>query len=125
MCLGFDVPDLVLEQVRYVNSRFAWPAEVDENFTRNLLFTKFAHWSYEDEYRAYVSLQTAEDGIYYAPFSPELILRQVIVGAESTVTRAEIKAALGAHYLSIEVFKARAAFKAFRVVRNQNTKLWT
>jgi len=124
ICLGFDMPDEFLGQVGYVNSRFQWPAMLDEPFVKQLLFTKFAHWSYEDEYRAYVSLGESTNGFYYANFSDKLVLRQVIVGPESTISRADLSSALGDLADHVEVFKARAAFKSFRVVRNQNSRLW-
>lgn len=34
ICLGFDMPNELLEQVSYVNSRFQWPAELDEPFVK-------------------------------------------------------------------------------------------
>lgn len=124
ICLGFDMPDEFLGQVSYVNSRFHWPATLDEPFVKQLLFTKFAHWSYEDEYRSYVSLDESEHGLYYADFSEKLVLRQAIVGPESTISRAELSNALGDLADHVEVFKARAAFKSFRVVPNRNARLW-
>ena len=124
ICLGFDIPNEFLCQVSYVKSRFQWPAELDEPFVKQLLFTKFAHWSYEDEYRSYVTLDESEDGLYYADFSDKLVLRQAIVGPESTISRLQLSDALGDMAPHVEVFKARAAFKSFRVVQNQNTRLW-
>jgi hypothetical protein len=125
MCLVFDIPTELLCQVFYVNSRLAWPQIVDEDFVQKLLFTKFAHWSYEDEYRVFLQLDTAIEGLCYADFSENLVLRQVIVGAESDISRTEVISALGVLAPEIEVFKARAAFKSFRVVQNKNEKLWT
>lgn len=125
LCLGFDIPDHLPRHVSYVNSRFNWPAEIDESFMVQLLFTKFSHWSYEDEYRVYTSLEDCESGLYYADFSETLALKQVIVGTSSTVTRTQLADALGGLSTEVEVFKARAAFKSFRVVRNKNARLWT
>jgi hypothetical protein len=124
MCFGFDIPDDLAEQVSYVNSRFRWPIALDEHFVKRLLFTKFAHWSYEDEYRVYVSLENEENGLYFAEFSEKLTLKQVIVGSESTVSRSQLTDALGELRSGVEVFKARAAFKSFRVVENEKPSLW-
>lgn len=124
MCLGFDMPNIPPKKIDYVNSRLSWPPIVDEEFIKQLLFTKFAHWSYEDEYRAYLTLDTPIDGLYYADFSDELILKQVLVGAESDITRAEVASALGELANNVQVFKVRAAFKSFRIVRNKNGSLW-
>lgn len=124
ICMGFDIPGSLPRQVTYVNSRFNWPTKVDEDFTRQLLFTKFVHWSYEDEYRVYTTLERSEDGICYADFGDKLRLKKVIVGSESEITRNQIADALGELSTQVEVFKARAAFKSFRIVRNKDPSLW-
>jgi hypothetical protein len=127
ICLGFDMPTKHLRQVNYVTSRFSWPDELSLSFIEQVMFSKFVHWSYEDEYRAWISLDhnEAEDGHYYFPFCQDMQLKQVLVGAESTLTRANISMALGAAAEDVEVFKVRAAFRSFRVVRNRNERLWT
>jgi hypothetical protein len=124
ICLGFDIPDNLPRQVSYVNSRFNWPSVIDESFMVQLLFTKFSHWSYEDEYRLYTTLEDCDSGLYYYDFGSTLTLKQVIVGAESGITRAQLAEALGSLSNSVETFKARASFKSFRVVRNKNASLW-
>jgi hypothetical protein len=124
LCLGFDIPDHLPRQVSYVNSRFNWPSVIDESFMVQLLFTKFSHWSYEDEYRLYTTLEDCENGLYYYNFGDTLTLKQVIVGGASSITRAQLADALGSLAESVETFKARAAFKSFRVVRNKNARLW-
>jgi hypothetical protein len=54
------------------------------------------------------------------------LLKQVLVGAESQVTRSQVSDALGDHHgKNVEVFKVRAAFRSFQIVRNKNEKLWT
>jgi hypothetical protein len=124
LCLGFDMP-AGLEQVRYVVSRFPWPAELSQRFMEQVVMTKFVHWSYEDEYRAWVNLNDEEEGHYYFPFSPELTLKEVIVGSQSTLTRAEISEALGDLGTGVEAFKVCPAFTSFRMIRNPDENLWT
>ena len=124
LCLGFDISDRLPGQVSYVNSRFHWGTEVDESFMRQLLFTKFVHWSYEDEYRMYTDLKDHENGLYYANFSEDLQIKVIIVGARSPVTRAQLSEALGDLQPKVETFKARPAFRSFRIVRNKNERLW-
>jgi len=124
-CLGFDVNDEKLGHVSYVNSRFPKPENPKtESFIEKLLYTKFAHWSYEDEYRLYVALNDQENGLYFVSFSDELILKQVIVGSESSVARADVSNALKALSGSVEQFKARPAFKSFKIVRQKDDRLW-
>ena len=86
-----------------------------------ILATKFSHWSYEKEYRVFTPLENEEiDGLYYINFSDQLKLSEVIVGVRSCVTRAQIEDALGEVAGSVEVFKVRADFRAFVVVRDEN-----
>ena len=86
-----------------------------------ILATKFSHWSYEKEYRVFTPLENEEiDGLYYINFSDQLKLSEVIVGVRSCVTRAPIEDALGEVAGSVEVFKVRADFRAFVVVRDEN-----
>ena len=90
------------------------------------MFTKYAHWRYENEVRCFVTLEDRdpEKNMYFADFSDSLKLVQVIVGAESKVTREALREALGDLARDVEVFKVRLAFKSFRVVRQRNQKLW-
>jgi hypothetical protein len=126
ICLGFDVTGEWLTPVKYVGERFPRPMTLDQAFLERLLFTKFEHWSYESEYRGYASLVPEEEdgGHYFIGFSRRLKLKQVIVGAEAPVTRGEVNAALQGIRSRVEVFKTRAAFTTFKVVRNHNEEFW-
>jgi hypothetical protein len=122
ICLGFDIQECP-ERVEYVKKRFQKPQVLNEAFMKKLLFTKFIHWAYEDEYRTYVSLEDEIDGLFYADFSDSIELKQ-IVGAQSSLMRSQIFEALGDLSDKVEVFKARAAFKSFNVVKNKNNLSW-
>lgn len=124
LCLGFEIPDELPTPIGYVTSRPLWPKTVDETFVQRLLFTKFIHWSYEDEYRIYASLETEENGLFFVNFSQSLSLRQVIVGAESCLSRRDLSMSLGSLANDVYAFKARAAFRTFRIVRNRVESLW-
>jgi hypothetical protein len=134
LCFGFDVPDETVGPVNYSKKRIAAkidqlaaPRLFNEATAISLLFTKFSHWIYEDEVRAFVTLEDrdAESGLYFADFSDELTLREVIVGAASTITRAQIRDGLGELASSVSAWKARLAFQSFSVVRQKNQRLWT
>ena len=124
ICLGFDVPSSILGKVQYVDSRPPLPDVLDEAFMKRLLFTKFSHWQYEQEYRAYVQFEEEIDGLYYSEFSDQLTLKRVIIGDQSSITRAEVSGALGGLGTQVEVFKARAGFRSFDVVRNKDKTMW-
>ena len=93
---------------------------------RRFLFTKYSHWRYEDEVRCFVTLEDRdpESDLYFAEFSDKLRLAVVIVGAESRVTREMLGNALGDLAGHVQTFKARLAFKTFRVVRQRDSRLW-
>lgn len=126
ICMEFEIPNKHLMKVKYKNNRISCSHDIDEAMMRSLLTTKFAHWQYEEEYRAFVKLEPemAENGLYFLGFSENLILKRVIVGSESSLTRTLVLGALGKAASKVEVFKARPAFKSFKIVRNKNELLW-
>ncbi|HXH91302.1 MAG TPA: DUF2971 domain-containing protein [Thermoanaerobaculia bacterium] len=132
LCLGFEVPDDdCVRPITYSAKRFIVDVERLLNMTTpdpvlfaRFLFTKYAHWRYEKEVRAIVSLKESENGLYFSEFNDELQLACVIVGARSKVTRDMLRAALGNLAPQVEVFKARLAFRTFKVVRQRNPGLW-
>ncbi|HKR77535.1 MAG TPA: DUF2971 domain-containing protein [Rhodanobacter sp.] len=132
LCLGFEINDTHLRQVNYVQSRpewpstpHPWPAATQAHVVDQLLYTKYAHWSYEDEYRLFTSRFSPDsDGNFYTNFSDALRLKRVLVGACSTLTRAELSEALGSMIGEVEAFKVRLAFKDFRIVRQKNSSKW-
>ncbi len=124
ICIGFDVPDRHLVKVNYVRNRLKPENVIDEQFMLKLLSTKFSHWRYEQEYRVFISLEDKVAGYYFKEFSNELVLRQVIVGAMSDISRTDIDQALGDMRAGVEVFKARPAFRTFRIVKQRKESLW-
>jgi hypothetical protein len=133
LALGFDVPDELLGAVQYSRKRLVLdveklrdPKDFDVELAKRFLFTKYSHWRYEDEVRVFASLneKDPEKNLYFADFSDQLQLRQVVVAAESKITRSQLKEALGELASDVETIKARLAFGAFRVVRQRNLKLW-
>lgn len=113
ICLGFDVPKSLLKAVKYVEERATSAENISE-----LLTTKFSHWEYEEESRIFVELGEPENGLHYKNFSEDLELKQVIIGSSSDSTRRKIVENYGSKN-GIEIFKARAAFKSFKIVRNR------
>ena len=125
VCFGFDFPGHLLSKVNYVKERLTHDSVVDEKLMLKYLTTKFDHWEYEQEYRSFVELEEKnEDGNYYVDFSNDLQLKEIIIGCNSGITRSEINNAISSSSQKIEIFKSRAGFKEFEIVRNQNDKLW-
>lgn len=125
LCLGFEVPDSWLEKVVYVTERFPVPQVLTQDFMKQIITTKFAHWSYEQEYRAWIGLKEKTDGLYFVNFSDQLRLVSVMVGDQSPVTRAELTDALGDEYKDVKRFKTRPAFQKFEVVQQLDETKWT
>lgn len=121
LCLGFDVSQEIFWPVAYVDDRPKMPTPPTEEAVQRLLFTKFTHWQYEQEYRAFPSIRTAEDGLYFIYFSGKLRLREVTIGAVATVTTADVLAALGQHTKDVTIFRARPADSAFSIERTAVT----
>lgn len=129
LCLGFEIPKPCLMRVEYTGKRLVKEAEqtMDRETMRKLLCTKYSHWSYEGEERAFVDLKGKgpdRNGRYFEDFSADLKLVRVIVGARSEISLTDLARALGPLAPDVEVFKARLAFRSFRVVRNRQESLW-
>jgi len=85
--LGFDVPDRFLEPIRYNLERTApedsWLDRPEQDRLDQMLaflFTKFSHWSYEEEVRQLFRLTEvdAATGRYFQDFSNDLVLAEVL-----------------------------------------------
>ena len=86
---------------------------------RELLYTKFEAWKYENEYRVAARLVEADNGMFFRDFDDHISLHRVVVGARCSAKRKEIDAAVRPYGPAVEVIKARLAFRSFNVVRNK------
>lgn len=134
LCLGFDIPDEQLDSVIYSDA-LTEPSDAllrqagDDRWEhfKQISLTKYIHWQYESEVRVYVDLRgekPGEGGHHFTNFSDDISLKEVIVGHRSTLTRDEIRAALGDQASHVSVCKARLAFKSYMVVPQLNQALW-
>lgn len=91
-----------------------------------VLTTKYLHWRYESEMRLFLELndKDSDNGLYFAEFADRLVLKQVIVGHLSKITRADVQEALGDLANGVEVFKARLAFKTYTVAKQRKEAMW-
>lgn len=86
ICMEFDIPNTYLLKVEYKKE----PAIVNGNDIDwsskfvEATKTKFEHWSYEEECRIPVKLDSHEilrrDGLFFIPFSNKLVLKRVFLG---------------------------------------------
>lgn len=133
ICLAFDVvgtlpiipisyTDNLLEAKDFKRRKFDDLTVTDFMET---WFIKYSSWDYEEERRMLFRLdQEEKDGdLYFHHFEPRLKLAQVIVGAESSVSRQQVSDALGG-LADVEAFKTRLAFKSFNVRKNDLPRMW-
>ncbi|HEV7343393.1 MAG TPA: DUF2971 domain-containing protein [Sphingopyxis sp.] len=135
LCLGFDIDDEHLCPVNYSAERIKSDEKEMASFLNNdpdriteIIYTKFEHWRYEEEVRMLTTLQDLPKlkDLYFQPFSKIMNLREIIVGANNRSTKpADLRAALGASYNDVSMFKARASFSRFEMVRQQSEALWS
>jgi hypothetical protein len=123
LCLGFDVPDDLGQDVMYLKTRSQLkgllPAATGGGADLcPLFFLKFEGWKYEDEWRRVVSLDQAikQDDLCFWSFGKDLQLREVVAGALCRVTRSMLQQSLGNRARNVRLTKARLAFTRFGVV---------
>lgn len=135
VCLGLQIKESAVKSVRYVKDRpvIDWrKADYGDALTNRIIdcaFIKFQHWRYEDEVRALVNIASPEiereNGLFFEKFGNGITLKRVILGANCTTGRAEFVKAVGADALhGVELWKARPAFRTFRMVRQKNAHVW-
>ncbi|HSX95144.1 MAG TPA: DUF2971 domain-containing protein [Hydrogenophaga sp.] len=134
ICMGLEVQDNMLTKVKYRDERspggnleeLLEQRKLDHSWMIDVISTKFAHWAYEEEHRAFLSLDpaTEEDGMYFKSFGDDMRLVQLIVGAKSLVTRQELADALGPMAPKVRCKKARLAFKTYEVCEQLDERRW-
>jgi len=125
VCLGFDVTEAEVHQVRYQARKLSGLLDhigsgpmLEEQLTA-ILTTKFKDWEYEREWRVFARLDEREpkNGLYYLNFNPHFTLREVILGARCSATPQEFAQHVVPSKGRVEIVKARPAFQSFRIVR--------
>ena len=130
ICLGFDLKRSHVQKVEYeaerIPTKLRQPEhsmKVDDKLKDLLLRTKFKHWEYEDEYRVFVSLAKAdrEGALHFHSFCEHLELAEVILGPRCSVSLKSVKQLTQDKHPHVVTFKARPAFKFFKVVPDKRT----
>lgn len=127
MCLGFEIEDnQYLTKIEYVSRRLPSRidfskhlAGVDEPMLIRCLNVKYSGWKYEKERRLRVMLNEQRDGIYYSSFNNGMELREVIIGARSSLSIVDVAEAIGKQPDgNVEIWTARPAHGAFNMCTN-------
>jgi hypothetical protein len=125
IALGFDMPERKAIEVKYSKERPLFTSASSPNKPNNTEYleklsrTKFISWAYEEEVRFVYPLNSLiyECGNYFNPFDNQMILKEVIVGCNSSATNNEILTALKG-FTNITLIWSRMAYKSFRIVKN-------
>lgn len=123
ICLGFDVSGghEKFGHVDYRTTRFPWPEKPDEKFIWKLLRTKSKVWAYEREWRVFTELKEgvwndcAGRVLYFVDFGPELVLKDVILGAESKTSVSEVVQAMQGYAETVRITRMRLSCSKFQL----------
>jgi len=123
VCLGFDVPRSEVTAISYEARRLdvelpSTVTRLPEQLERQLLYTKYEHWSYERELR--MSLLPAqlpsEGSLRFCPFSSSLALREVILGDQCPLALDAVRELASSICTLPVTYRARLAGKSYSVV---------
>ena len=133
LCLGFDVVnarpvipvDYVPDLLKAKDFKLEKFDDLQVTDLMRTWFVKYDAWAYEAERRMVFNLEQEqkEGPLYFHHFEPAMRLAEVVVGAESEVTREELVEAVGG-LPNVELTKARLAFTRFAVVKQHQETMW-
>jgi hypothetical protein len=134
ICLGFDIPvgdpgpnfdTDVLYQPSLLQIR--GPEDLNLDLANRLLRTKHESWSYEQEVRMFASLSDPADanGLNWIEFGPDLVLKEVIVGAQCDPTVSKgVEEAVKPYGEAAKCVWAGLRTDAFLLVRQDHPPHW-
>jgi len=129
LCLGFDISDGYLTPIQYDDARilhiFDKGVATDYDLIDQMLYHKAIEWKYEREIRAIVLLDGPQLPMYHIPFGLDLQLREVIIGCRNPMSPRDLEPFILAQETSVQIIKARPAFKKFEMVENRQYKTVT
>lgn len=123
LCLGCDIPDDAVFDVRYSDARVPFTRELlkhpdPEEWMKRYLGTKHSAWAYEREVRIICSLDpdTAEDGLFFYEFDERVVLREVILGVRCPLAKVRVERLTEQMGASVAVRTTRLSNNAFAVL---------
>ncbi len=130
VCLGFNLRRSYANKVTYQEKRIPTelestedPYRLDYKIGKSLLCTKFRHWQYEEEHRVFVKLDGAvkEGNLHFRSIDQNLQLAEVILGPQCSVSLKSVRQLTQTLHPKAVAFKARTAFKFYKVVPDGRT----
>lgn len=128
VCLGFDISDGYVTSIQYLEARALHhfdekPLTDSPQFIDQMLYHKAQEWSYEREIRAIVLLDGPRRPMYHIPFGYDLQLREIIIGCKNPLSPTDLEPFVLPQETSVQIIKARPAFKRFDMVPNRRYKV--
>ena len=99
------------------------PAGFQTASENNWYRTKSRHWEYEEELRLFITLAdaTKELELYFWPFSDDMRLVEVILGARCDLSLSDVRSLAAATTPTAFVYRARLARRSFDIVPDGRT----
>ncbi|MEW6177714.1 MAG: DUF2971 domain-containing protein [Pseudomonadota bacterium] len=121
ICLGFEVPDTSLIKIHYTEERTPgseFKSSLDLKgleFIKHMLSKKHSHWKYEEEHRMLVrfSEKIMDDRLMFEPFSENLQVAEILLGARSKLSNKETKTILKLSNLRIPVSRVNLSENSY------------
>ncbi len=130
ICLGFNVRRDLVKKVSYRADRILHrldteedPGRLPEKLKKQLLYTKSANWSYEEEYRALINLKdtNTENNLQFINLNKDIELAEVILGPLCQESISKVRRFVHSKHPNALVYKARLAFRSFKIVPNKES----
>jgi len=116
ICLGFDITSDELKKVEYVSELLKLEDFSGGSTIRRLCRTKYKHWEYEEEHRVFVELKEEEDGHYYLNFESNMVLKEIIIGCNSSLCLDDFKSVLN-NIDEVQLFKSKPSPSVFEMLK--------
>ncbi len=127
VCFGFEVESAIAFPVKYISRRpkvdfRALSTDERLKAIEGFSFMKFAHWSYESEYRVFLSTDECreKDGMHFYPFGNQLMLNELIIGIRSKHTSPALREQVDKE---VRIITARPAMRSFKIVTQEDASL--
>lgn len=128
ICLVFELNASMLargqlKKVNYKSGKLKLPYDFlrdrdkDVHFMLKVFSTKFKHWCYEKEYRAFVKLDERDGDHYFFDFCADMRLLEVILGCNSRLAYEELYKDMGDLEKSVDVSRAYTCPNEFKILK--------
>jgi hypothetical protein len=131
ICLGFDVRRTLLQKIEYKDERVRAALGSDPAtailtpaLQNQLACIKAKAWQYEEEFRRFIDLPSTvtEPPLHFVPFDADMQLKEVVLGDRCLEDLTGVRQLVAGRSPSAVAFKARLAYRSFRVVLNGYTR---